>query len=72
MLRKLPLPQSIDPARTIILFGSRDVPEIVSVCKDLEKEGRAIEINQGLHADMFLLEETFQQITKKLRIWFGQ
>ena len=54
------------------MFGSRDVPEIVSVCKDLEKEGRAIEINQGLHADMFLLEETFQQITKKLRIWFGQ
>lgn len=72
ILRKLPVPQSIDTARTLILFGSRDVPEIVSVCKNLEKEGRAIEINQGLHADMFLLEETFQQIAKNLRTWFGQ
>jgi hypothetical protein len=72
ILRKLPVPQSIDATRTLILFGSRDVPEIVSACKELERESRAIEINQGLHADMFLLEETFQQIAKNLRTWFGQ
>ena len=72
ILGRLPVPQSIDTTRMLILFGSRDVPEIVSVCKELKKEGRAIEISQGLHADMFLLEETFQQIGKSLRKWFGQ
>jgi len=72
ILRKLPVPQSIDNTRTLILFGSRDVPEIVSACKELKKDGLAVEINQGLHADIFLLEETFQQVVKKLRAWLGQ
>ena len=72
ILRKLPVPQSIDNTRTLILFGSRDVPEIVSPCKELKKDGLAIEIDQGLHTDIFLLEETFQQVVKKLRAWLGQ
>ena len=71
MLRKLPVPQSLDRGRTLVLFGSRDIPEIVSACKELKKEGLAVEIDQGMHADMFMLEETFQQITKQLHAWFG-
>ena len=71
-MRKLPVPQSMDKARTLILFGSRDVPEIVSACRALKKDGLAVEIEQGLHNDIFLLEETFRLVTERLGVWFGQ
>ena len=71
-MRKLPVPQSMDKARTLILFGSRDVPEIVSACRSLKKDGLAVEIDQGLHNDIFLLEETFRLVTERLRVWFRQ
>jgi acetyl esterase/lipase len=70
IVKKLPVPQSIDRSRTLILFGSRDVPEIVSACRELEKQGLASEIDQGLHTDIFLLEETFRQVTQRLGVWF--
>ena len=71
LLKKLPVPQSIDNARTLMLFGSRDVPEIVSSCKELKAKGNhVIEIDQALHNDIFLLEETFGRVVKKLGEWF--
>jgi len=71
ILKKLPAPQSIDNSRTLILFGSRDVPEIVSSCKELQTKGNhVIEIAQALHNDIFLLEETFGHVVKKLGEWF--
>jgi len=71
VLKKLPVPQSVDNTRTLILFGSRDVPEIVSSCKELKTGGNhVIEIDQALHNDIFLLEETFAQVVKKLGEWF--
>jgi len=71
VLKKLPVPQSIDNLRTLILFGSRDVPEIVSSCKELRTKGNdVIEIDQALHNDIFLLEETFRQVVEKLGEWF--
>lgn len=71
VLKKLPVPQSIDNLRTLILFGSRDVPEIVSSCKELKAKGNdVVEIDQALHNDIFLFEETFKQVVKKLGEWF--
>ena len=71
VLKKLPVPQSIDNMRTLILFGSRDVPEIVSSCKELRAKGNdVVEIDQALHNDIFLLEETFRRVVKKLGEWF--
>jgi acetyl esterase/lipase len=72
ILKKLPVPRSFDNKRTFVLFGSRDVPEIVAACTDLKKNGLAAEIDQGLHTDIFLLEETFRQVAGKLREWFGE
>jgi alpha-beta hydrolase superfamily lysophospholipase len=72
ILKKLPVPQPIDNTRTLILFGSRDVPEIVSSCKELKAKGsHVIEIDRALHNDIFLLEETFGYVVKKLGEWFG-
>jgi alpha-beta hydrolase superfamily lysophospholipase len=71
ILKKLPVWQSVGHERALILFGSRDVPEIVSSCKELKEKGNpAIKIDQALHNDIFLLEETFGQVTKQLREWF--
>ncbi len=72
ILKKLPVPQSIDNKRALILFGSRDVPEIVSSCKELKAKGNiVVEIDKALHNDIFLLEETFRQVVNKLGEWFG-
>ena len=72
VLQNLPAPQLIDTSRTLILFGSRDVPEIISSCRELKANGNpVIEINQALHNDIFLLEETFGHVQKKLGEWFG-
>ena len=72
LIKKLPVPQPIDNTRTLILFGSRDVPEIVSSCREHKAKGNhVIEISQALHNDIFLLEETFGHVVKKLSEWFG-
>jgi hypothetical protein len=72
LLKRLPVPQSIDNSQTLILFGSRDVPEIVSSCKELRVKGNhVIEIDQALHNDIFLLEETIGQVVRKLNEWFA-
>jgi len=72
VLKKLPVPRSIHKERGLILFGSRDVPEIVAACKELQAQGNpVIEIDRALHGDIFLLEETFGRVVKQLAVWFG-
>ncbi len=72
LLRKAPVPQHLDNSRTLILFGSRDVPEIASTCNGLKAKGNhVVEINGAWHNDIFLLEESFKQVVAKLREWFG-
>jgi len=71
VLKKLPAWQPVDDERALILFGSRDVPEIASACKELKAKGsHVIEIDRALHNDIFLLEETFAQVTRQLTNWF--
>jgi alpha-beta hydrolase superfamily lysophospholipase len=71
ILKKLPVWQAAENELAFILFGSRDVPEIVSSCKDLRAKGKhVIQIDGALHNDIFLIEETFAQVAKKLDEWF--
>jgi alpha-beta hydrolase superfamily lysophospholipase len=71
ILKKLPVRESVDKTPALIVFGSRDVPEIVSSCKELKtKDYHVIEIDQALHNDIFLLEKTFAHVLKKLGEWF--
>ena len=40
-------------------------------CKELKEKGSpVIKIDQALHNDIFLLEETFGQVTRQLSEWF--
>lgn len=58
-------------ANARILFGSRDVPEIVSACSQLMEKGAAVfKIDRAAHGDIFLLEKTFETILGQLMEWF--
>ncbi len=72
ILKTLPAWHGTDDRQALILFGSRDVPEIAASCKELRAQGkRVVEIERALHSDIFLIEDTFTQVVKKLREWFG-
>jgi dienelactone hydrolase len=56
---------------SFILYGSRDVPEIMEKCKIASESGLPVfEINNALHNDIYLLEEVFSKITIQLKEWF--
>lgn len=70
ILKSLPLEES--KKNSLIIYGERDVPEIISKCKELNSESQEIiKIDQALHSDIFLYEPTFDIITEKLREWYG-
>ena len=71
ILNKLP-EWEYDSSRGVqILFGSRDVSDIISTCSKLKEKGvPIIQIDKALHNDIFLLEETFDNIINQLKQWF--
>ena len=72
ILRYLPIWQSDYSNSSMIIYGSKDVPEIISQCKILLEQGNNIfEIKNALHNDIYLLEDTFSIIIKQLRVWFN-
>jgi hypothetical protein len=57
----------------LIIFGSRDVPEILKSCVDLQERGvPVIKIDNALHSDIFLNDQTFNTVVDQLRNWFYQ
>ncbi|MDP4183098.1 MAG: alpha/beta fold hydrolase [Bacillota bacterium] len=71
ILNELPKWQFDKSKMVQIIYGSRDVPEIVSECNGLREKGApAIQIDRAMHNDIFLLEETFRKIVNQLKEWF--
>ena len=61
-----------DADKSLIIHGSQDIPEIVSCCKRFKSQGfHVTEINNALHHDSFLLEETYHIIDEKMKEWYG-
>jgi hypothetical protein len=59
--------------KTLIIVGSRDVPEIIKCCMKLKNDDNKVYmIENALHSDIFLNEETFELINNQLRIWFNK
>lgn len=55
--------------KSLIIFGSRDVPEIIDTCRSLETD--KIEISNAFHADIFTLEPTIIAVLNQIKIWFA-
>jgi hypothetical protein len=71
LLNELPDVDKTMTSQDLILYGTRDVPEIIEECKALtEKELKVVQIPNALHNDIFLLEDTFNEIRKHLLSYF--
>ena len=71
ILANIPDWKDKDPSRSMIIYGSRDVPEIVASCDMLRAEkANVLRIENAIHSDTYLLEKTFEGITKQLSRWF--
>jgi pimeloyl-ACP methyl ester carboxylesterase len=71
ILRDLPPFKEKGGDRTMIVYGSRDVPEIVDAGDSLRAMGRnAVRIDDAVHGDTYLLESTFDAISSQIARWF--
>jgi hypothetical protein len=58
---------------SVIIYGSRDVPEIVTYCDGLRTRRKGVHrIEEALHSDTYLLEKSFEVISSQLKTWFGK
>lgn len=58
--------------RALIVVGSRDLPEIIRACRNLEAQGvPVVEIDEVMHTDIFISESTFRTVGEQLKKWFA-
>ena len=68
----LPSDHDDGSGRKLIIYGSRDVPEILDSCNELRVQGaNVVRIEEAKHGDTYLLEATFSAISQQLAEWFG-
>ncbi len=71
LLAKLPSWEDRDEKSSMIIYGSRDVPEIVTSCDRLRTmKENVIRIEDAFHSDTYNLERTFEAVTRQLSQWF--
>jgi acetyl esterase/lipase len=64
-------PLEFDIDKVLLIYGARDLPEIIFECEDLKSKNLdVIKINNALHSDIVLFEPTFNVITDKLQEWY--
>lgn len=70
ILEKIPQ-MEFDPEDIMIMYGSRDVPEIILECEELTSDGyQVVKIDNALHVDIYTLESAFEVIISKLQEWY--
>ncbi|MDD5361180.1 MAG: alpha/beta fold hydrolase [Ignavibacteria bacterium] len=68
--RQLPMFDITGKENALIIYGSRDLPEITTSCKKMkENSERVFEIDKALHSDVFLNDETYSIIIEQLKKW---
>ncbi|MEN6357776.1 MAG: alpha/beta hydrolase [Armatimonadota bacterium] len=68
VLKDIPAWQPDNDKKSLVLFGSRDLPEISAFCRSLDSP--KIEIENALHSDIFTMESTFCAVAEQLNDWF--
>jgi dienelactone hydrolase len=68
--RQLPLFDLTERKKALIIFGSRDVPEIVNSCKRIQENSNIVfEIDKAFHNDIYLNEKVFEIIINTIKQW---
>lgn len=73
VMKKIPTFEFVDDYKRAIIYGSRDIPEIISVCSSYRAKAKntpVIEIENALHSDICSLEVTFESVVKILNEYF--
>jgi len=71
-LAALPSWDGCDRDHALILYGSRDVPEIRAGCEDLQgKSCRVQRVDGAVHGDIYLNSITLSVVGQQLEAWFG-
>jgi hypothetical protein len=71
VLKELPMYQYDENRHTSIIYGSRDVPEIVKSCLELVALDCPVKrVEAALHSDTYLLNRTFEEIGKIVNDWY--
>ena len=57
----------------LIIFGTRDVPEIANPCKRIKENANIVfVIDKAFHNDIYLNEEVFEIIINQLKQWISK
>lgn len=71
VIERLPILKNDNSINKMIIYGSRDVPEIIISCFHLKETDFLVnEVNNALHNDIFTVEDTFKYLIEQLNIWF--
>ena len=72
ILGTMPEWEPVSGKKSAIIFGSRDVPDIIAACGVLKEKGVDVRcIDHAVHGDIFQQEETFRIVTGRLKEWFS-
>ena len=66
VLADMPNVTKLDSDRDFIVFGSRDVPEIMARCREIQETDNVRTIDMAQHGDIFLYEKTYRAIEEIL------
>ena len=73
LLASLPKWNCPDGSRWMIIYGSRDVPEIAAACDGLRTStANVLKIEGAMHSHTHLLPATFEAIAKQLCEWYQE
>jgi len=71
VIETLPTLNDDNSKNKMIIYGSRDVPEIINSSSNLKETGLLVkEVKNALHNDIFTVEDTIQYLIGQLNIWF--
>ena len=70
LFKELPQFDANNGSNALIIFGTRDIPEIVNSCRKAQNDKtKVIEIDEALHGDIYLNEKVFEIIINQLKQW---
>jgi esterase/lipase len=71
--RQLPVFDLTESKEALIIFGTRDVPEIANSCKRIKENANIVfEIDKAFHNDIYLNEKVFEIIINQLKQWISK